>query len=200
MRCDAEIGELRAGRPVAPAGLDRFRNALARRRASSPTSSPSIWRSSTRSRPRRCWATASGALVVAPGRSSNAPSRSRVEHGHRLPLIAAGAGEPAGALAGQHAASTRRSPTWPRSTADSARLASPPTAWSGARTWAAWRAPDRRCSAPAPASSGWPTPRRAGRLDGRSSPACAPPPRDRAHGGARRAAAEIAPQVGAAAC
>jgi chromosome segregation ATPase len=136
----AETGDLRAGRPVRPAGLDAFRAALTdagithrlvaeHLEVADPVAAEAVLGDGV-------WG-----LVVAPDALERAIALA-LDHGHRLPLIAAGHGEPGGALAGttglDDALAYLAEVDLPRG--------APGVSADGVirgRSWAAWRAPDR---------------------------------------------------------
>jgi chromosome segregation ATPase len=120
-----EIMELRAGRPVRPAGLDRFREVLTAAgiehqliaehlEVPDPVPAEAVLGDGV-------WG-----LVVASGELERAVEVA-VEHEYRLPLVAAGPGAPAGVLASSHALDDALAYLG-RSTRRSARRACPPTA------------------------------------------------------------------------
>lgn len=135
-----EIDDLRAGRPVPPAGLAAFRGALAdvgiqHRLVAEQLEVPEA-------------ITAEAALgdgvwgiVVAPDALDRAVALA-VEHGHRLPLIAAGHGEPNGVLGG----SSGLAEALAYLAEVDLPVGVPGVSSDGVvrgRTWAAWRAPER---------------------------------------------------------
>jgi chromosome segregation ATPase len=134
----AEISELRAGRPVRPAGLDRFRQALTAAgiehrliaehlEVSDAVPGEAVLGDGV-------WG-----LVVAVGQLERAVELA-VAHEHRLPLIAAGPGAPAGVLAGGRGLDEARAYLAEIDVA----LGAPGVSADGVirgRAWAAWRAP-----------------------------------------------------------
>lgn len=142
-RLEVEIAELRAGKPLRPPGLDAFRALLASEGIASELLAERLEPDGNQAAAEAALAEGVWTLLVAPTQLEPALALAR-GHGYRLPLAAAGAGSPAGALAGLTGLPEAGAYLAER---DLPLEAEPPSV-DGAgvvrgRSWGAFRAPER---------------------------------------------------------
>jgi chromosome segregation ATPase len=136
----AEIADLRAGRPVAPAGLGTFRDALRQAGIVHRLVAEHLEVTDT--------VIAEAVLgdgvwgLVVPADAFDAAVALALDRGHRLPLICAGRGQPAGVLAASSGLDEALAYLAEVDLPPGAPGVSPEGVVRG-RTWAAWRAPER---------------------------------------------------------
>lgn len=135
-----EIEDLRAGRPVPPAGLTAFRSALTNVGITHRLVAENLEVTDTTTAEATLGDGVWG-LVVAPDALDRAIALA-IDHGHRLPLIAAGHGQPTGALAGSTGLDEALAYLAEVDLAPGAPGVSPDGVVRGC-TWAVWRAPER---------------------------------------------------------
>ncbi len=142
-RLQAEIAELRAGRPLRPDGVDAFRELLAAQGIASELLAERLEPNGNQDAAEAALADGVWTLLLTPEHLDRALALAR-EQGYRLPLAASGAGEPRGALAGLSGLPEASAYLAER---DLPLEAEPPSVDAAGvvrgRSWGAFRAPER---------------------------------------------------------